>query len=306
MAHVDKRGEHRYRVRYRDPLGKERSKTFTRGRDARRFKSVVEDELARGTWVDPQAGKNPLCKFAADVLGGTVNVRPSTSDRIDAYLRNQVLPGFGELALNRIDRVSVQAWVNQMTQVLAPRTVRDAYRILSRLLGEAERQNLIRRSPCHRITLPLVRSTEPRYLAPDQVERLAGAIDPRFRALIVCGAFLGLRWSELAGLKRINVDLAARRVRVVGALHKVGSTWRYTTELKTARSRRSLALAPFIAELWAEHLADAPPSEFVFSSPKGGLLAYGNFRRRFWDPAVARSGPGGGSLPTRYGIRASP
>ena len=53
MAHIEKRGEQRYRVRYRDPTGRERSKTFTRRRDAQRFRAVVEDELARGTWIDP-------------------------------------------------------------------------------------------------------------------------------------------------------------------------------------------------------------------------------------------------------------
>lgn len=55
MAHIQERAHGRFRVRYRDPDGKERSKTFTRSRDARRFQSAVEDELARGrraAWVD--------------------------------------------------------------------------------------------------------------------------------------------------------------------------------------------------------------------------------------------------------------
>ena len=34
----------------------------------------------------------------------------------------------------------------------------------------------------------------------------------------------------------------------------------------------------------------APSSEFVFSSPQGEIIRYGNFRKRYWDPAVARSG----------------
>ena len=40
------------------------------------------------------------------------------------------------------------------------------------------------------------------FLAPDQVERLATAIDNRYESLIYAGAYLGPRWSELAGLKR--------------------------------------------------------------------------------------------------------
>jgi integrase len=37
-------------------------------------------------------------------------------------------------------------------------------------------------------------------------------------------------------------------------------------------------------------LRAAPPSEFIFSSPHGEIIRYGNFRKRYWDPAVARSG----------------
>lgn len=131
---------------------------------------------------------------------------------------------------------------------------------------------------------------EPRYLSAEEVERLADAIDPRYTSLIYTDAYLGLRWSELAGLKRINLDIDGGRLLVVGALQRVGHDWVYTEQLKTTRSRRSLALAPFLTELLREHLQVAPPSEFVFSSTQGEIIRYGNFRRRYWDPAVTRSG----------------
>ncbi len=60
MAHIEKRAEKRYRVRYRDPAGRERSKTFHRLGEARRFKAAVEEAMGRGLWVDPRAGKTPL------------------------------------------------------------------------------------------------------------------------------------------------------------------------------------------------------------------------------------------------------
>jgi hypothetical protein len=65
MAHIDKRAEQRYRVRYRDPSGLERSQTFHRLNEARRFKAYVEDEMGRGLWVDPRAGRTPLKDFAS-------------------------------------------------------------------------------------------------------------------------------------------------------------------------------------------------------------------------------------------------
>ena len=289
MAHIEKRGESRYRVRYRDPEGKERSRTFARRRDARRFQSVVEEELAQGMWADPRAGRRKFSHFAADMIVPRSNVRPATSARIQNYLRVQILPTFGEFPLSKISRLSVQAWVDCLARSLGARTVRDSYRVLASFMREAERQGLIRHSPCYSILLPRMPRPEPRFLAPDEVECLAEAIDARYEALIYTGAYLGPRWSELAGLKRMNLDLAERRARIVGAVEKVGSGWRYGEQLKTPRSRRTLSIPPFIADLLAEHLRNAPPSEFVFSSPCGDVLNYGNFMRRFWKPAVAKA-----------------
>jgi len=289
VAHIEKRGEGRYRVRYRDPEGKERSKTFALRRDARRFQSVVEEELARGMWVDPRAGRRKFGDFAAAAIEPRSGVRPATSARIASYLRIQIMPTFTDVPLCKISRLSVQAWVDAMTQTLAPRTVRDSYRVFAGFMREAECQGLIRQSPCYSIVLPRMPRPEPRFLAPDQVERLAAAIDARYAPLIYSGAYLGLRWSELAGLKRTNLDLTARRLRVVGALERVGSGWRYSERLKTSRSRRTLSIPRFITDLLADQLSTAPESEFVFSSPCGDILNYRNFRRRFWDPGVARA-----------------
>lgn len=59
--------------------------------------------------------------------------------------------------------------------------------------------------------------------------------------------------------------------------------------MKTLRSRRTLAIPTFLAEMLLDQIRTGPPSDFVFSSPDGQLLHYGNFRRRFWNPAIARA-----------------
>ncbi len=289
MAHIEKRAEHRYRVRYRDPGGSERSQTFRRLTEARRFKAGVEDEMGRELWVDPRAGKTLMREFASR-MERRQDLRPSTSERIAGFLHSQILPAFGALPLNKIDRPSVQMWVDDLAGTLAPRTVRDSYRILSAILREAVRQGFIRQSPCYLISLPRQARSEPRYLSATEVGRLAGAIDPRYHTLIYTDAYLGLRWSELAGLKRPSLDLDGARLFVVGALHRVRHDWRYTDQLKTTGSRRSMALPPFLVEMLSQHLQTAPISEFVFSSPQGEIIRYGNFRKRYWDPAVTQSG----------------
>ena len=49
------RGGVRYDVRYRDPDGQQRRKSFIRKSDASRFASVVEADKLRGNFIDPDA-----------------------------------------------------------------------------------------------------------------------------------------------------------------------------------------------------------------------------------------------------------
>ena len=57
-------GRLRYRVRYRDPAGRERAKSFARKVDAERFLRHVEADLVRGQWVDPEHGRTTVGELA--------------------------------------------------------------------------------------------------------------------------------------------------------------------------------------------------------------------------------------------------
>jgi integrase len=122
-----------------------------------------------------------------------------------------------------------------------------------------------------------------------EVVRLADTIDPRFRAFVFAGCYLGLRWGELAGLKRANLDLGARRARVVGSLERCDSGFRYVEETKTAATRRTLSLPGFLVTILSEHLAIVADTEFVFPAPQRGCLNYHSWRTRFWNPAVKKA-----------------
>lgn len=74
---------------------------------------------------------------------------------------------------------------------------------------------------------------------------------------------------------------------IVGSLEEVGGAApRYVEETKTKSSRRTLTIPPFLREILASHLAQAPESDFVFVGRDGGLLRRNNFRRRHWKPAL--------------------
>lgn len=57
-----------YEARWRDPDGRERSRSFDRKLDAQRFLVTVEADKLRGSYVDPNAGKVTLQAFAESWL----------------------------------------------------------------------------------------------------------------------------------------------------------------------------------------------------------------------------------------------
>ena len=59
------------------------------------------------------------------------------------------------------------------------------------------------------------------FATPEQVALLADVIQPEYRALVLTAAYSSLRWGELAGLRRHNVNPLHRTVTVVEQLTEV-------------------------------------------------------------------------------------
>jgi integrase len=63
------------------------------------------------------------------------------------------------------------------------------------------------------VPLLKIERREMRFLSPAEVWKLADAIRPDYRALILLGAFGGLRIGEMAGLRRAASTWSAARSR---------------------------------------------------------------------------------------------
>jgi integrase len=115
----------------------------------------------------------------------------------------------------------------------------------------------------------------------------------RYRALVLVGAYAGLRWGEAAGLTRCNVDGLRSRIRVISTAVEVRGHVTLGQEPKTRRSRRTVPVARSVMRQLEAHMAAfvAPePDALVFTAPQGGPLRRSLFSRRVWRPRP--SGPG--------------
>jgi len=300
VASIERRTNGRWRARYRGPDGKSRSKVFDRKTDAERFLTSVENSKLTGAYVDPGAGKRRFEDWWAEWRRTQVGLRPSTRARDESYARSLILPAFGTTPLAAIDHLVAQRWVADISaRGLAPATVREAARLTSKAMRAAVRARLIASNPFDEVELPRIESGEMRFLTPAEVATLADSIvQPRkgdrqrsvvppagYRSLVLLGAYGGLRFGELAGLRRRHVDLVGRRVDVVENCVEVSGVHQFGPP-KTKAGRRSVPIPRVVATALEEHAAALGPDELVFTAPQGGPMRASLFRRRFWQPAV--------------------
>lgn len=281
----------RFQVRYYGTDGKERAKSFPNISEARKFRAAVATDKDRGEWRDPRDAEIRFGVWARQHLDSRSDLRASTRATDESYARNHVLPHFEHAPLGRIGPLNVQAWLHELSgSGLAPKTVRECYRLLDSIMAAAVDARLISQSPCQGIKKPRVPRREQRFLTSEEVEKLVEALDPHYRALLYSAVYLGARWGELVGLKRESLDLLRRRVYIVGSLEEVGGRVRWMPETKTGASRRALSMPGFLVDEIAAHLASTPAGDFVFTSKRGHLLHRGTFRLKVWLPAVERAG----------------
>ena len=86
MGHIEKRYGN-YRARYRDPLGRQHSKTFTRKTDAQRFLREMQVDVDRGRWLDPAGADMALEVWAEEFLRLARRLSPSTQETYRRDLR---------------------------------------------------------------------------------------------------------------------------------------------------------------------------------------------------------------------------
>ena len=217
---------------------------------------------------------------------------PRQGRRDASYLRTHVLPAFGHRELGSISHLEVRGWVAELSTRKAPATVQKAFQILAKVLGSAVDAKVIVANPCDRVPLPKVEREEMRFLNPEEVDRLATAITPRYRALVLVGAYGGLRIGELAGLRRGRVDVLRNTVSVAEICVEISGHLTYG-QPKTRAGRRSVTLPRSVMAALNEHLAtytEADKDAFVFTAPEGGPLRVPAWRRRHWAPAVTAAG----------------
>lgn len=288
MASIEKRlrnGHVRWYARYRDPGGRQRTKTFDRKIDAERFLTGVESSKITGSFIDPSRSRVTVGAWSRQWLDAQSQLKPSTKARYEGIVLKHVEPRWGTVPLAKVSHADVTSWIASIK--LAPASVRHIHRVFSLVMELALRDGRVPRNPATGVRLPRPQPPEKRFLAKDEVFRLADAAGD-YRALVLVLAYCGLRWGELAALRVGRVDLLRARLTVAESATEVRG--RLTWGTPKSHQRRSVPVPRFLCELLAAELVAKSSNDLVFTTQWGKPLRNLNFRRDVFDQAASQAG----------------
>jgi integrase len=125
------------------------------------------------------------------------------------------------------------------------------------------------------------------------VFKLAEIVPARYRALIILAALSGLRWGELAALRRCDLDLAAGVVRVPRKVAQVRGGLAFGPP-KSEAGNRTVALPAAAVSVLRPHVLQyvaADQEALLFTGGKAGILRTSNFRRAVhWPESIKQAG----------------
>ena len=298
FGNIRKRESGRYQARYPGPDGRMRSapQTFARKPEAEKYLSLVEAQMMRGEWIDPERGKIRLRDYADRWIAERPNLRPRTVHLYRWTLGRHITPHLGDMPLNRIDTPMVREWrARLLAEGVSVTMAAKAYRLLRAVLMTAVKEDeLIRVNPCRVVGADQEKPAERPVLTVPQIFALAERIPERFRALILVTTFGCLRWGEAVALQRCDIDLAAGTVRVRQAFVEHRGTGLILGPPKSRAGVRTIALPkaalPVLKQHMSSHVGEAPEA-FVFTGESGRTLWRGNFNKLVkWSESVAAVG----------------
>jgi integrase len=249
-----------------------------------------EAEIARG--VAGPTSKLTLAEYLDEWLRRKArSARPIT---IEGYrwLVERKIKGttLARTPLGKLTPILVQKWVDEIPHAA---TAGKARRVLNIALNEATKLGYLAINPVARTTAPAHTPAQGSAWTAQETRRfLAVADNDGYAPFWHLGCYLGMRPSEIVGLKWTSIDLAAGTLRVERARPTVNGKTFPSEDTKSDAGRRTYALPAPLAERLRAHrthqkqlrLAQGPrwrESGLVCTTEIGTAIDHHRYQRRF-------------------------
>src|SRR6266516_4053586 len=292
-----KNGRRAYRVRWRE-AGRgspDRMRSFDRHEDAVRFETEMRRRKQLGELATAEPSKVTLDEFAREWWQryASTELARKTQERYASIWDLHVLPWLGDLQLRQLTPAIVAGFQSELRLAgVGEPTIRKTLALLQAVCRDAITWGRLTSNPVKPIRKRAVvgrRAVRP--LLPEAVERLRRELPTnRDAALVSVLAYAGLRPGEALALRW--GDLGERTILVERAV-----SYGEMKSTKTRATRSVRMIAPLKAELAELRMRHGRPDDeqLVFPAHDGNPWHdddWKNWRRRVFDPAVAKAGFG--------------
>ncbi len=193
--------------------------------------------------------------------------RLSTRRGYEAWLKNHILPRWGESRITELQPHPVQLWLRALP--LAPKSRFHIREVLSILWNLAMRRGdvPVQENPMELVEVKGIKKRRHRVLTAAEFHSLLEALseDVALRTMVMVAVTFGLRISECLGLKWKDVDWLRRTLMIERGVVK-----QIVDDVKTEESARSMAIAPELIEVlsrWKQASQFTGLEDWVFASP---------------------------------------
>jgi integrase len=298
----------RYKVRYLDPDGNEKSRMYPDKckKQAEDFLLEVESSKREGKYIDPRAGRIKFRQQAENWIKGQSPDR-ATRGALRSRLDSQIYPHFGDLPISSIKSATVRDWLGALEENKLSQNYKTVlFTTLSSIMDSAVEDRLITINPCkaNSIRRPTSPSSDIVVWPEDRLLVVQDGLSARFRIICTVGAGCGLRQGEILGLSPDDIDEdgeslhVQRQIRVVDrtlvlALPKGGKKRRVPLSsgvLAAARAHERAFPPAEVTLPWGE-LGGKPVTVRLLVTGDGGRIYTGDcFNKVVWQGAFRAAG----------------
>ncbi|HEY3530385.1 MAG TPA: site-specific integrase [Nocardioides sp.] len=275
----------RIRARYTGPDGQLHNApaTFETNLDAEAWLTDERRLVASGAWSSPKARAEARYRGPKSLTFGEYadawlrdrTLKPRTRSHYRSLLDRQLFPTFASLALPDIGPEDVRRW-HALAGPSKPTLRAHAYGLLRTILAAALSDQLIAVNPC--TIRGAGNSTRVHKIKPatlPELETITAEMPERLRLMVLLASWCGLRFGELAELRRNDVDTRTGVIRVRRGVVRAGGQVVIGTP-KTNAGIRDVAIPPHLLPMTREHLlryAQPGKDGLLFPARDGGHLA---------------------------------
>ena len=193
--------------------------------------------------------------------------RHSTARMYRNWLRNHILPKWGDLPITEVQPRPIELWLRGLS--LSPKSKSHVRGILHLLMEFAMWSGAleISRNPIDLVVVKgaTKRTRQPRSLTVDEFRRFVQHLEEPFRTMALLCVCFGLRISECLALKWSDVDWLNGKLRIERAIVR-----QHVDDVKTVYSQKHMSMDPELLEIlkaWKQASQFSVDGDWLFASP---------------------------------------